>query len=283
MRKLCVLALVAAFVAAAPAAFGQGKAKVYKVTGFVGKSTSEAAPNVAVILLDRESGEVVGTDQTNFFGKYTIKSVPPGVYVLQVEKIERTLAVKDKNVRLDIDMSAEGGMMDYMKTGVNQINAEKKAEEAGGAAQGGAGGAGAQPEGGAAGGTGTPAGGGAPGGATDSLLMTYFAGEYYAYSSGSTIYGSAGTERKVTLCPDGLYRDSSEFSASGTGQWGAANAQGSGAARWAIQGDKTQGTITVTYANGRTKRFSYRVVSKQDQTISFDGVTFAYAGAPKCR
>lgn len=288
MRKFCALALVAVLAAAAPAVFGQGKAKVYKVTGFVGKSTSEAAPNVAVALLDRESGEVVGTDQTNFFGKYTIKNVPPGVYVLQVEKIERTLAVKNKNIRLDIDMSAEGGMMDYMKTGVNQINAEKKAAEAGGAGGQAAGGeAGAPAGGGQAGGeAGAPAAGGqagGAGGATDALLMAYFAGEYYAYSSGSTIYGGAGTERRVTLCADGLYRDSTEFSASGTGQWGAANAQGSGAARWAIQGDKTQGTITVTYANGRTKRFNYRIVSKQDQTISFDGVTFAYAGVAKCR
>jgi len=282
MKRTCAIVLAAALAMAAPVvlAQGKGKAKVYKVTGFVGKSTSEAAPNVAVVLLDRESGEVVGTDQTNFFGKYTIKNVPPGVYALQVEKIERTLAVKDKNVRLDIDMSAEGGMMDYMKTGVNQINAEKKAAEAGGAAPAGAAGAGGEA---AAGGAGAAAGAGGAGGATDSLLMAYFAGEYYAYSSGSTIYGGAGTERKVTLCADGLYRDSTEFSASGTGQWGAANAQGSGAARWAIQGDKTQGTITVTYANGRTKRFNYRIVSKQDQTISFDGVTFAYAGVAKCR
>lgn len=126
-----------------------------------------------------------------------------------------------------------------------------------------------------------PAAGNQPSGPSDNNLMKYFAGEYYYYSSGSTISGGAGTERKVTLCPDGLYRDSSEFSASGS-DWGAANAQ-SGAARWSIQGDTTQGVIVVTYANGQSKRFSYRVVSKDEQTIMFDGVTFAYAGAPKCR
>ena len=104
---------------------------------------------------------------------------------------------------------------------------------------------------------------------------------HYYYSSGSTISGGAGTERKVTLCPDGLYRDSSEFNASGS-DWGAANAHG-GAGRWSIQGDTTQGVIVVTYANGQSKRFSCRVVSKNEQTIMFDGVTFAYAGAPKCR
>jgi hypothetical protein len=41
--------------------------------------------------------------------------------------------------------------------------------------------------------------------------------------------------------------------------------------------------IVVTYANGQSKRFTYRVVSKDEGTIRFDGVTFAYAGAPKCR
>jgi hypothetical protein len=133
--------------------------------------------------------------------------------------------------------------------------------------------------GGAAGGSPTPGPQGGGGGDMD--LLKYFAGEWYSYSSGSTLSGGAGTERTMTLCPDGLFRDSSEFSASGGG-WGAANAQ-SGWGRWAIQGDKTQGAITVTYPNGQTKRITYRVVSKQDQTISFDGVTYAFAGAAKCR
>ena len=119
-------------------------------------------------------------------------------------------------------------------------------------------------------------------GASNASLMKYFAGEYYSYSGGSTLSGGAGTERTVTLCPDGLFRDSYEFSASGTGQWGAVNTQ-RGAARWSIQGDQSRGVITVTYGDGQTKRFSYQVLSKSEQTISFDGVKFAFAGAPKCR
>jgi hypothetical protein len=117
--------------------------------------------------------------------------------------------------------------------------------------------------------------------ATDSSLMSYFAGDWYSYSSGSTISGGAGTERTMTLCPDGLYRDSSEFSASGGG-WGGATAQ-AGWGRWSIQGDRIQGVISVTYPNGRTRQFSYRVVSKEEQTINFDGVVYAFAGKPKCR
>ena len=116
----------------------------------------------------------------------------------------------------------------------------------------------------------------------DNSLMRYFAGEYYSYSGGSTIYGGAGTERTVTLCPDGLYRDSYEFSASGTGQWGGANSQ-RGSARWSIQGDKSRGVITVTYANGQTKRIPLQVVSKDEGVLLLDGIKFAFAGAPKCR
>ena len=118
-------------------------------------------------------------------------------------------------------------------------------------------------------------------GPSDASLMKYFAGEYYSYSGGSTLSGGAGTERTVTLCPDGIYRDSYEFSASGSG-WGGANSQ-RGAARWSIQGDKSRGVIIVTYANGQAKRVSYQALSKDEGTILFDGVKFAYAGAPKCR
>jgi hypothetical protein len=126
-----------------------------------------------------------------------------------------------------------------------------------------------------------PSAGNQAGGSSDTDLMRYFAGEWYSYSSGSTISGGAGTERKMTLCPNGLYRDSSEFSASGGG-WGAASGQ-AGWGRWTIQGDKVQGVIIVTSPNGQSKRIAYRVVSKEQQTINFAGVVFAFAGEAKCR
>jgi hypothetical protein len=118
-------------------------------------------------------------------------------------------------------------------------------------------------------------------GSSNAALIKYFTGEYYSYSSGSTLSGGAGTERTVTLCPDGIYRDSYEFSASGSG-WGRADSQ-QGAARWSIQGDQSRGVITVIYADGQTKRVSYQTLSKDQGTILFDEVKFAYAGAPKCR
>jgi hypothetical protein len=116
----------------------------------------------------------------------------------------------------------------------------------------------------------------------DMSLMQYFAGKYYSYTSGSTIYGSAGTERQVMLCPNGLFYDSSEFSASGQGDvnWGGAQSS-SGAARWSIRGNKSQGTITITRSNGRSEEIPYQVEVKG--VIYFNGIKFAYAGAPECR
>jgi hypothetical protein len=117
-------------------------------------------------------------------------------------------------------------------------------------------------------------------GQTDASLMQYFAGKYYSYSSGSTIYGSAGTERQVMLCPNGQFYDSSEFSASGQ-DWGGANTQ-QGAARWQIQGNKTQGIITIIRPNGSTEQVEYQVPGGKG-VILLNGIKFAYAGAPECR
>jgi len=125
-----------------------------------------------------------------------------------------------------------------------------------------------------------PQAGAAPQG--DMSLMQYFAGKYYSYTSGSTIYGSAGTERRVMLCPNGLFYDSSEFSASGQGEvnWGGAQSS-SGAARWSIRGNKSQGTITIIRPNGRSEEIPYQVESRG--IIYFNGIKFAFEGAAECR
>lgn len=114
----------------------------------------------------------------------------------------------------------------------------------------------------------------------DSSLMNYFAGKYYSYSSGSTISGGAGTERQLMLCPNGQFYDSYEFSASGS-DWGGANSR-QGAARWRIQGSKSQGIITIIRPDGRTEQVPYQVTG-EDGVIFFNGIKFAYAGAPECR
>ncbi len=118
------------------------------------------------------------------------------------------------------------------------------------------------------------------GGSSSTDLTGYFAGEWYSYTSGSTIYGGAGTERKMTLCPNGFYRDSSEFSASGAG-WGGASAQ-AGGGRWSIQGDRAQGVIIVRYPNGQSRRITYQKNSKAGKIYDFDGIMFVFAGDPAC-
>lgn len=133
------------------------------------------------------------------------------------------------------------------------------------------------------------ASGGAPmagpqggGGGGSSELVGYFSGEWYSFTSGSTIYGSGGTERTMTLCPNGDFRDSSEFGASGAGEWGVASAQGGGG-RWTVQGNKTEGVLIVTYNNGQSKRMTYQHNPEKGKVYYFDGVMFVYAGEPKCR
>jgi len=118
-------------------------------------------------------------------------------------------------------------------------------------------------------------------GGTDGSLMQYFAGKYYSYSSGSTMYGGSGTERQVMLCPDGRYYDTYESSASGQGEWGAAHSR-QGSARWSIQGNKSQGVITLAYPDGQSKQIRYQVTG-EDGVILFEGIKFAFAGAPECR
>jgi len=265
MRKAIALLLVLT----ATAAFSQekAKAKVFKVAGFVGKSTSEAAPGVAVILLDADTEEVVGTDQTNFFGKYTIKNVPPGVYVLRVEKIRRTLGVKDKNVRLDIDLSTEAGIMDYAKTGIEAINKENEAKAAaGGGTQGG-------------GQVGAP---GEPPGPSDQNLMQSFAAEYYHFSG--------STERKVMFCPDGAFFDSYESGYSGRGfdsggnqtmAWGQAS-EGKGAGQWSIQGNTQSGTITLVYKSGKRVVWNYKA-GREKGDYYMNGTIYARSGPARCK
>ena len=252
MKKLMALFLVLS----AAVAFAQetANAKTFKVSGFIGLSTSAAAPNVVVTLIDEDSGEVVGSDATNFLGKYTIKGIKPGVYVLQVEKVQRRLAVKDKSVRLDIDLSAPGGMMDYMKTGVNEMNAKNK-------------------------------GGGGPGGSpgpNDPQMAQAIAGEYYSYAG--------STEKKIMFCPEGTFFDSSESSYSGTGAdslgnqtmaWGNAS-QNQGSGQWAIQGNAQSGTITLVYKSGKRVEVKYQA-GPEKGCYSFDGTTFCYSGPARCR
>jgi hypothetical protein len=221
----------------------------FKVSGFVGTSSTSAANGVNVVLIDKATGRPVDSVSTGIFGKYTFKNVKPGTYVVKAEKVMREVTVVQKDIRMDIDLSAPGGTMDYMKGAMQQ---QQQQQQQGGAA--------------------------APAGPTDPALMQTMAGEYYSYSG--------STERKLMLCPNGTFWDSRESSYSGSfgtnqGGWGAAS-QGGGSGSYAIQGNTQGGTINFSYKNGKRSQSRFRTTGERG-CYSFDGTTFCYSGAARCQ
>ena len=117
----------------------------------------------------------------------------------------------------------------------------------------------------------------------DADLMNYYVGSYYSFS-GVAGGQTGGTERKLSLCPDGKYYSSSESGYSGdtgtSGAWGTAS-QGGGGGTWKITGSKTSGTIAMTNASGKTT--TYKFESCGNGCYYFGNVKYAYAGKPECR
>ncbi|MCK5736149.1 MAG: hypothetical protein KAH21_06695, partial [Spirochaetaceae bacterium] len=118
-------------------------------------------------------------------------------------------------------------------------------------------------------------------GPTDPALAKWIAGEYYSYQG--------STERKLMLCPGGVFYDSHESSYSGsstdslgnqTSAFGTAN-QGSGNGRWAIQGNKQSGTITFSYKGKGARKKQYRSIG--DNCFMIGGVKYCYNGAARCK
>lgn len=136
------------------------------------------------------------------------------------------------------------------------------------------------------GGTTTPGGsGGAPAataGGSDPQLMRQMAGNYYSFSSAGLGY-SGGTERKVTLCPNGTYYMATESGYSGgagtAGAWGTAS-QGGGRGTWRIEGNLQQGTIVTVDQNGKATTYRYQRCGSD--CVYFGNNKFAYAGPASC-
>jgi hypothetical protein len=207
--------------------------KGYAIKGFIGKSSTQAASNTTVELLDGKTGEVIDGMTTNFFGKYSFSGLQPGVYILQVGDIQKKVYLKEKNVRMDIDLSAKDGTMDYVTP---LIKEHLKPLPSGSEASSGQG----------------------NNKSNDTTLASQIAGTWWGYSG--------STERKIGLCADGSYMDYTESSYSGssydsggseTMSWGSAS-QGGGAGSWVIQGDTQSGTIYVTYNNGSQMTLNYQ-------------------------
>jgi hypothetical protein len=230
----------------------------FKISGFIGNSTTEAAANVTVKLLDGDSGKVLDVVQTGFLGKYTFKDLMPGYYVIQAEAIKREVMVKTKDVRMDINLSSKDGSMQYAKPG--DIAA------AIGGITGGAAGA--------------PAAGPAAG-ANDADLMQTISGVYWGYEG--------STETSLTLCPNGTFSDASESSYSGRSSdqygneslaWGTAS-QGGSRGNWRVQGNMQQGTIGLAYTGGSRADVRYQAI---DQICyKFGSKSLCRKGPAQCR
>ena len=86
----------------------------YTITGFIAKSPEVAAQNEKVYLFDGRTDKLITSVATNFFGKYTFSGLRPALYIVQVRDKKWGVLIEDRSERLDIDLSAPDGTMDYL-------------------------------------------------------------------------------------------------------------------------------------------------------------------------
>lgn len=222
-----------------------------KIYGYLWATNTTPAIGKQVILFDGSTGKALAVTQSNFLGKYKFKNLKPGFYVVRTGKYSRSVMLQKKNANIHFNFSSKDGNMDFVAAA--RENSDKMDATAATAATG----------------------------PTDPALAKWIAGEYYSYQG--------STERKLMLCPGGVFYDSHESSYSGsstdslgnqTSAFGAAN-QGSGSGRWAIQGNKQSGTITFSYKGKAGQKQQYRAIG--DNCFMIGGVKYCYNGAPRCK
>jgi hypothetical protein len=230
----------------------------YSIWGYLGHSSTQAAANETVVLVNASTGESVGQTASDFAGKYLFSGLKPGDYRLQAGSVGVDVKLGGENQRVDIDLSRADGKMDYA------AGAAAPSEPTGGG----------EPQPGS--GEPQPGSGGASG--ADPALAQQLQGIYWGYSG--------STETKIGLCPGGRYQDYSESSYSGqftdglgnqTGAWGAGGQQ-QGSGSWSVRGDLQQGTIDVTYADGTQAAIQYRAGAEAG-CFYFDGRQLCRTGA----
>jgi hypothetical protein len=223
--------------------------KTYKIHGFLGESSTVAAPGKMVTLFDADSNKAITNTKSNFIGKYAFKQLPSGHYLVKVGDKVMEVYLIDKDIRLDIDLSSKDGTMNYAAgAAANVLKSDKKKAES------------------------TPTG--QPGGDTD--LAKQFSGKYYSYTGGSTLSGGGGSESQIAFCPDGSYFESYESGYYGSGQWGQAG-QSRASGTWSIKGTLESGTITINYANGKQETVKYQTTGERG-CFKFGGRIYCYNG-----
>ncbi len=213
----------------------------YSVWGYVGNSTTAPASNVPVLLVNGETDRPVASKNTNIMGKYAFSGLQPGYYKVKAGDIAMDVVIASENMRLDIDLSAKGGVMNYAAGAMKSIGSTGKA-------------------------------GGDP------ALVQAMAGKYWGYSGASTLSGGGGTETNMAFCPDGSFYDNTESSYYGssgdsygneTMGWGASSQSGA-AGTWSIEGTTQSGTITIHYKNGNESVIRYQAGDERG-SYYFDG------------
>lgn len=115
----------------------------------------------------------------------------------------------------------------------------------------------------------------------NSGLLKFFTGTYFSYTGGGITSG--GTERRFVICENRRFYFTSESSYSGgagTGDaWGAASQSGE-AGTLTMNGNKTSGSITLTYSNGNTEIINYEVCG--NGCIYFNNIKYAYEKPAIC-
>jgi hypothetical protein len=232
----------------------------YTITGFIGKTPEVAAQNETVYLFDGRTDKAITSVGTNFFGKYAFSGLPPALYIVQVRDKKWGVLIKDRSERLDIDLSAPDGTMDYLghyvkkafpENGGKQKSAAGSADTAPFQAQ--------SPDGGWPPPYQRPPGRSTWEDSSPEKLLYKFAGRWDSATS--------NTLHNIYLKPDGSFEDSYEAGYSGqfvdqggfqTGNWGTTGNEQTGG-RWTIQGTLRQGTITLIYRNGKSTDYRYQV------------------------
>ncbi len=242
-----VAAITLALFVCAPVAPGAFSAEKLNISGYVGTSSTSAAPRVNVVLYSKDTGQPVDSVQTNFLGRYKFNEVPPGTYVIKVGKVTREVVLVKKSLRIDIDLSAQDGVMDYAK--------------------------------GAAAAAGTQA---QPVGPNDPNLMQAMAGEYYHFSGSTERKVMLCPDGRYFGAAESSYSGSSRDSLGNqTSGFGAASQSRSGG-RWTIQGTQTQGTIVMSGNDGSRSQVRYQSTGERG-CFTFNGNTFCVSGPARCQ
>jgi len=110
---LSLLSIVFVLAACAQPGIAPGDAqRGFVVWGFVGHSTTTAAPGQTVTLVDA-AGRTVQTTTSDGTGKYVLAYHPAGNYQLRVANVTMPVAITTADQRLDVDLSSASGEMNY--------------------------------------------------------------------------------------------------------------------------------------------------------------------------